>query len=180
VAVETVGNWSWMVDEIEAAGCVPKLVHAHKAKLIIGMIHKTDTLAARGLNRRPRAGTLPEVWIPPGTVRDQRELPRTRMVLVHQRARLKNRIHATVAKYGLPLTPVSDLFSRRGRQLLQAHMPAAPPHTAYTLAQLLAGVEALDQAIMDIEQRMQEVFRTASEIELWRTLPGIGFILAVV
>ncbi len=33
VAVETVGNWYWLVDEIEAAGMVPQLVHARKAKL---------------------------------------------------------------------------------------------------------------------------------------------------
>jgi transposase len=180
VAVETVGNWYWIVDEIEAAGCVPKLVHAHRAKLMMGMINKTDKLDARGLNRLQRAGSLPEVWIPPGALRDQRELPRTRMVLVHQRTRLKNRIHATVAKYGLPVTPVSDLFGRRGRQLLQAHMQMVPPHTAYTLAQLLAGVDALDQVITRIEQRTQDVFRTTPEIELLRTLPGVGFILAVV
>jgi hypothetical protein len=36
VAVETVGNWYWIVDEIEAAGMVPHLVHARKAKLIPG------------------------------------------------------------------------------------------------------------------------------------------------
>ena len=35
VAVETIRNWSWIVDEIEAAGCVPKLVHARKAKLMM-------------------------------------------------------------------------------------------------------------------------------------------------
>jgi hypothetical protein len=64
VTVETVGNWYWIVDEIEAAGCVPKLVHAHKAKLMMGMINKTDKLDARGLNRLQRAGPLPEVWIP--------------------------------------------------------------------------------------------------------------------
>ena len=29
VAVETTGNWYWIVDEIEAAGMVPRLVHAH-------------------------------------------------------------------------------------------------------------------------------------------------------
>jgi hypothetical protein len=28
VALETVGNWYWIVDEIERAGCIPKLVHA--------------------------------------------------------------------------------------------------------------------------------------------------------
>lgn len=100
VAVETTGNWYWIVDEIEAAGCVPKLVHARKAKLMLGMINKTDTLDARGLNRRQRTGTLPTVWIPPGPLRDQRDLPRTRLVLIRQRTQLKNRIHATLAKYG--------------------------------------------------------------------------------
>ena len=46
VAVETIGNWYWIVDEIEAAGCVPKLVHARKAKLMMGEINKTDRLDA--------------------------------------------------------------------------------------------------------------------------------------
>jgi hypothetical protein len=36
VAVETIGNWYWIVDEIEAAGCLPRLVHARKAKLMMG------------------------------------------------------------------------------------------------------------------------------------------------
>jgi hypothetical protein len=72
VAVETIGNWYWIVDEIEAAGCVPKLVHAHQAKLMMGMINKTDKLDARGLNRLQCAGTLPEVWIPQGDLRDRR------------------------------------------------------------------------------------------------------------
>jgi hypothetical protein len=65
VAVETTGNWYWIVDEIEGAGCMPRLVHARKAKLMMGMINKTDKLDARGLNRLQRAGTLPAVWIPP-------------------------------------------------------------------------------------------------------------------
>ena len=30
VAVETVGNWYWIVDEIKEAGCEPRLVHAGK------------------------------------------------------------------------------------------------------------------------------------------------------
>jgi hypothetical protein len=51
-----------MVDEIEAAGCVPKLVHARKAKLMMGEINKTDRLDVRGLNRLQRNGTL-TAWI---------------------------------------------------------------------------------------------------------------------
>ena len=103
VAVETVWNWYWMVDQIEAAGCVPKLVHARKAKLMLGLVNKTDTLNARGLNRLQRTGTLPTVWIPPGVLRDQRDLPRTRMVLTRERTRLMNRIHPTPAKYAMTI-----------------------------------------------------------------------------
>jgi hypothetical protein len=118
VAVETVGNWYWIVDEIEAAGCIPRLVHARKAKLMMGEINKTDKIDVRGLNQLQRTGTLPTVWIPPGELRDQRDLPRTRMVLVRQRTQLKNRIHATLAKYALHDLEVSDPGWLR-RRLLQ-------------------------------------------------------------
>jgi hypothetical protein len=64
-----------------------------------GQINKTDTLDARELNMLQRNGTLLTVGTPPGASRDQRELPRTRMVLVRQRTQLKNRLHATLAKY---------------------------------------------------------------------------------
>jgi transposase len=88
---------------------VPKLVHARKAKLMLGMINKTDKLDARGLNRLQQAGTLPTVWIPPSELRDQRDLPRARLVFLRQRTQLKNRIHATLAKYALHQVEVSDL-----------------------------------------------------------------------
>jgi len=129
VAVETVGNWYWIVDEIEEAGFRPRLVHAGKAKLMLGMVNKTDKLDARGLNKLQRAGTLPEVWIPPGELRDMRELPRARMVLVRERTRLKQRVHATLAKYGIQVG-ASDLFGAKGRQLLWAKRPLLPlaPH----------------------------------------------------
>lgn len=182
VALETLGNWYWIVDEIEAAGCVARLVHARKAKLMMGMINKTDKLDARGLNRLQRAGTLPTVWIPPGELRDQRDLPRTRMVLVRQRTQLKNRIHATLAKYALHPRPgeVSDLFGRQGRALLQQRLALLPPHTAYATERLLEQLESLDHQIDAFAQRIQSAFRPTPAIQLLMTLPGVGLILAVV
>ena len=94
MALETVGNWYWVVDEIEAGGGKPQLVNARLAKLMMGMVNKSDKLDAQGMNRLQRTGTLPTVWIPSSSVRDARELPRTRMVLSQQRRQLKNRVHA--------------------------------------------------------------------------------------
>src|SRR5512134_1118760 len=72
VAVEAMGSWYWIVDEIEQARACPRLVHPRKAKLMLGMINKTDKLDVHGLNRLQRAGTLPTVWIAPGKLRDLR------------------------------------------------------------------------------------------------------------
>jgi len=47
VEVETVGNWYWIVDAIEHAGCQPRLVHANKAKLMLRMVNKGDNLDVR-------------------------------------------------------------------------------------------------------------------------------------
>jgi transposase len=180
VAVETIGNWYWIVDEIEAAGCVPKLVHARKAKLMMGEINKTDRLDARGLNRLQQAGTLPTVWIPPGELRDQRDLPRTRMVLVRQRTQLKNRIHATLAKYALHDLEVTDLFGVRGRVLLRQRLDRLPPHTAYATEQLLEQIESLDRVVREFERRIEAVFKPTPAIQRLLTLPGVGLTLAVV
>ena len=119
VAVETIGNWYWIVDEIEAAGLKPQLVHARKAKLMMASSKKTDKLDAHGINRLQRVGTLPTVWIPDGALRDRRELFRTRMTLTRQRTSTKNRIHATLAKYGIRIEDTSDIFNTKGRAAIE-------------------------------------------------------------
>jgi hypothetical protein len=61
----------------------------------MGNVYKTDKLDARGLATLLGNGTLPTVWIAPAEIRDERELPRTRMELCKIRVSIKNRIHAT-------------------------------------------------------------------------------------
>ena len=48
IAVETTGNWYWVIDEMERAGHVPQLAHAIKSKLMMGQINKTDKLDSQG------------------------------------------------------------------------------------------------------------------------------------
>jgi transposase len=102
------------------------------------------------------------------------------MVLVRQRTQLKNRIHSTLAKYALRSDEVSDLFGARGRALLRRHLEALPPHTAFATRALLEQVEHLDGQVRALEDRMRSVFWPTPTIEWLRTLPGVGFNLAVV
>ncbi|UCF96208.1 MAG: IS110 family transposase [Spirochaetaceae bacterium] len=180
VAVETIGKWYWIVDEIEAAGMVPRLVHARRAKMMLASVNKTDKLDCFGLNRLQRTGTLPTVWIPPAEIRDLRELPRTRMVLARQRGRLKNRIHATLAKYGIAIEGASNAFGKRGRQELGVKLTLLPTHSRFYVERLLEQLEAVQGQIELFEGRMKRAFGTSRELELLQTLPGVGFIPAVV
>lgn len=179
VAVETVGNWYWIVDEIEEAGMVPRLVHARKAKVMMGMVNKTDKLDAQGLNRLQRTGTLPTVWIPPAELRDKRDLARSRMAMVAQRTALKNRVHATLAKYAL-VVDASDLFGKKGRQLLGEAAKKLPSETFFSTQHTLEALDGLEEQIEALEERMGEVFEETDEARLLKTLPGVGFILSVV
>jgi transposase len=182
VAIETIGNWYWIVEEIEQAGMVPQLVHARKAKMMFGCINKTDKLDAKGLNLLQRAGTLPTVWIPPAAVRDKRELPRTRMVFGRERTKLKNRIHSVLDKYGLQdaFEDISDIFGATGRQVIVCVLEQLPPHTRYTTELLLEQLDQTEQKIQAIEARMKKLFKETEQHALLKTTPGIGFILAVV
>jgi transposase len=182
VAVETVGNWYWIVDEIEAAGMTAQLVHARKAKLMLGSVNKTDKLDVRGLNKLQRTGTLPTVWIPPGRVRDQRELPRTRMVFGRTRTRLKNRIHSVLDKYGLQdrFEGISDIFGSTVRPVLLQAVERLPPQAAYTAGLLVEQLNQVEEILQAIEKRMAVVFKPTEEILLLDSLPGVALILAVV
>jgi transposase len=182
VALETVGNYYWLVDEIEQAGKQPLLVHAHKAKLMLGSVNKTDRLDARGLNRLQRTGTLPTVWIPPGSVRDIRELPRLRMVLSRERTRLKNRVHSIFDKYGFQdhFSDLRDAFGREGRTRMAALGPQLPVHTRFAVRRLLQQIDAIQGQMARIERRMQKTFGETEVIRRLKTLPGVGFILAAV
>jgi len=180
VAVETIGNWYGIVDEIEAAGGRPRLGPARKAKRMMGEINKTDTLDARGLNRLPRNGPLPTVGIPPGQLRDPRDRPRPRMGFVRRRPQLKNRIHATWAKDALHDLEGSDLFGVRGRALLRERFDLLPPHPAYASQPRLGPVEELGRPVRAFEPRIQTTFTPTPAIQRLLTRPGVGLTRAVV
>jgi transposase len=180
VAVETVGNWYWVVDEIEAGGGKPQLVNARLAKLMMGNINKSDKLDAKGMNLLQRTGTLPTVWIPSSAVRDARELPRGRMMLSRQRTQLKNRVHATLSKYGYTVDEVNDAFSKRGRKIINELVTKLPPHTGRSLQRMLDQLDSVMDNLKAIEADMIKAFSPCPQTTWLQSLPGVGQILAVV
>jgi transposase len=183
VALESIGNWYWIVDEIETAGCKPLMAHAAKAKVMMGNVNKTDKLDARGLTTLLRNGTLPTVWIAPSEIRDERELPRTRMALCKIRVSLKNRIHATLAKYNLSFEDEeggSDIFSKRFTLKLEQKLHTLPAETEKCIWQELKLLDELQMQIDTMEERIRERIPVTPAIALLKSLPGVGDILSIV
>ncbi len=178
IALEATGHWYWIVDAMEAAGHHPHLANPFEAKRRMAKSNKTDALDARGLAILLRCGTLPESWIPPGELRDQRELLRTRTALRDLRTSLKHRIHAGIDRYGLHADAISDLFGTKGRAYLASILEALPPETAQMIAMQLHAIDQLEEKIEAIERRIAETLKASPEIRLLRTVPGLGPILA--
>jgi transposase len=102
------------------------------------------------------------------------------MVFSGQRTQLKNRLHATLAKYGLPGPTRSDAFAPGARgELLQA-LGRLPQHTRFAAERELEQVDALTEQVDLFEARMEEACARTPEVEVLDSLPGVGFILATV
>ena len=179
IAVEASGHYGWLVDEMEQFGHCPKLANPLEAKRRMGKTKKTDKLDATGLAILLRNGTLPEVWIPPGELRDQRELLRLRIFLVRLRAQVKNRIHATLARHNVQI-PGTDLFGVKARLRLGARLPELPAHSRETVVDELAVLDFLELQIESAEQRLEAIMAASPEADLLKTLPCIGKILSMV
>lgn len=180
VALESVGNWYWIADEIEACGCRPLLTNPAKAKLLMGHVNKTDKLDANGLATLLRLGSLPSVWLPPAELRDQRELPRTRMALCAWRTSIKNRIQSLLAKYAVAPDEGLKVFSQQGRSWLQEAVKRLPPETGRCLNQQLELLDVLNVHIATMEERIRTQIALTPTMQLLKSLPGVGDILAIV
>ena len=179
IAIEASRNYGWLVDEMERAGHVPKLCNPLEAKRRMGLTHKTDKLDARGLAILLRNGTLPEVWIPPTELRDQRELLRLRIFLVRLRTRVKNRIHGTLSRHNVHIAG-ADLFGVSARAELGTRLPELPIHSREAIEQELATLDFLEIQIEDAEKRLEAIMKVSAEADLLKTLPCVGTILSMV
>lgn len=74
VAFKAAYGWGWLADLLRELGLEPHLVHASRFKAIASERLKEDKVDARPLAHLLRAELLPEAWLAPQAVREQRAL----------------------------------------------------------------------------------------------------------
>lgn len=178
VALETSGNWYWLVRAMEQAGLDPRLAHALEVKKRMPGRNKTDGLDAKGLALLLRNGSLPEVWIPPAALLDLRDLMRTRLSVRQQGSLLKCRIQAALRRYGVrDYSDRADLFAARGRAKLAASIARLPQETRIASLHEWELLDFLEAQIAALEERIRERIASVGWVRLLKTLPGIGTVL---
>src|SRR5712664_2222421 len=100
VAFEAAFGWGWLAALVEDYGFEAHLVHPLRCKAIASARLKNDKVDAATLAQLLRADLLPEAWIAPLQIRQQRALLRHRCQLVRLRTLLRNRVHAVLADHG--------------------------------------------------------------------------------
>jgi transposase len=106
------------------------VAHAYRVKLIAYSFVKTDKIDTLFLARLLAAHIIPEVWVPPHHVRDQRALIAHRRRLVSQRSAAKNRLHSLLHWHNI-VPPQGDLFSAAQRpKVFSTDTP--PPNARYS------------------------------------------------
>jgi transposase len=91
---------------------------------------------------------------------------------------LKNRIHALLDRYHVVPPPVSDIFGKRGRDYLgKVELPGC---AGQLLSQDLRLLELLGSELRRAEQLLSSALEGDRRMQLLRTIPGLGVLLATV
>lgn len=138
---------------------------------------KNDRVDARLLADLLRMGRLPESWIAPGSIREQRELVRYRRKLSQLRAGLKAQVDSVLGKEGL-LPPINHIWGPGGSDWLdETHMAEAYDTRVRSLRRL---IKLYDTAITKLDARIADVFKGHSGYETIQQLNGVGQVFAAV
>jgi transposase len=175
VALEATRSWYWLYELLEQHAERVVLSHPAKTRLVAEAKVKTDKVDAEALAQLLRTDFLPQSYVPPRSVRDQRELHRWRVVVVALRTKLKNRVHAILDKLGIEQS-LSDLFGRRGREFLDGLSLRGPYELE--LRSCLRLIDAIGAEEHSVTVEIRRVLKEDPRAGLLMSVPGIGEIWA--
>jgi len=176
LVMEATRNWYYLYETLEGRVKEIHLAHPLKVRAIAEARIKTDKIDSKILADLLRVSMLPESYIPPQDVRDQREQLRYRASLVSLQTQVKNKVHALLDKNGRHC-PYSDLFGGRGMDWLLGQ--GLREVYAEELTGYLEVLEALKEQITAVGKNILANSQQSPEARLIQTMPGVGYYLSM-
>lgn len=170
-------SMTWAIAELLSAHAGRVTVsNPMRTRAIASAKVKTDKIDAKVLAQLGAADFLPEVWAPDEVTRALRRRIAHRSSLVRQRTRLRNQIHAVLAR-NLIEAPFTDVFGQGGRRwLAEVQLPA---HEREQVDSNLRLHDMLDSEIELVERQLAEHALAREDVRRLMTIPGVGAITAL-
>lgn len=177
VALEATTN-TWPVTNILQPLCSSLTVsNPLRTKAIAQAKIKTDKVDSLVLAQLLRTDFLPEVWIPDPTTRRMRDLTTQRAMLVSDRTRIKNRIHAILHQRLIPTPASGDLFSTANLDWLRSSISIDEDGREALDCQLRL-LDLIESEIQRITAKLAKLAWRDPQVKLLMTLPGVDFTVA--
>jgi len=177
VALEATGNSDAIANLLTPLVGRVVVSNPVKTRAIAEAKVKTDKVDARILAQLLAADFLPPVWLPDERTRTLRRQVTRRAHLVRQRTRIKNQVHAILARNLAPTPPVSDLFGTTGRHwLARQDLPADERSCVQALLRQL-DFHGAELAAVDRELAVEALGDPV--VARLMTIPGIDAIAAI-
>ena len=171
IVVEASYSWQYLYDYLEQNGFDMTPANPLQVKAIASARIKTDKIDAEMLAHLLRADLIPESYVAPQRVRDEKQVARLRSSLVNIRTEVKNKIHAILARHGINYE-MSDIFGKSGMEYLQTlELPAA---SRFEIDQYLFLLPALDERIDGVQKQVEAMAEDNYHARLIMTIPGIS------
>jgi len=177
VALEATGNSDAIATLLTPLVGRVVVSNPSKTRAIAEAKVKTDKVDARILAQLLAADFLPSVWLPDDRTRRLRRQVTRRAHIVRTRTRIKNQVHAVLARNLCPTPPVSDLFGKKGRHWLSCQ--DLPADEAASVAALLRQLDfhAGELALVDRELAIEAL--SDPVVARLMTIPGIDAIAGI-
>jgi transposase len=177
VAFEATGNSDAIAVLLEPLVRRVVVSNPRKTRAIAEAKVKTDKVDARILAQLLAADFLPPVWLPDDRTRMLRRQIARRTHLVRQRTRLKNQVHAILARNLAPTCPVSDLFGKAGRHWLAAQ--ELPSDERRSVSALVRQLDFHGDELKAVDAELAVEALDDPVVARLMTVPGIDSIVAL-
>ena len=177
IVLEACSTWYHIYDHLTGQGMNVKLAHPLKPRAIAEARIKTDKVDSEILARLLRADFIPEAYVPPQQIREQRDILRYKKSLVTMRTRIKNKIHALLGKNGVT-HPFTDLFGKKGRAFLATLTLLSSQRVA--LDSLLRQLDFYNGEIESLHGHIAHMAQDNDQVKTLMTIPGIDYYSAMI
>ena len=174
--LESTYNWIYVYDSMEGRFGDIKLAHPKKVKAIAEASIKNDKVDSETLAHLLRSKLIPEAYISTKEERSLKDLYRYRYAYIKTRTSFKNRTLSLISRF-IHEYPYTDMFGKSG--ILYMRSMDIAQQTKKIVSSYLDMIEELTRQIKKIEIKIKQQVKETKEMQLIKTIPGIGDISAL-